>query len=581
MEEHNTIPRGQRSILLVEDSLVEAELLRRTLAGGGYRVSVAYNGREALTLALADPPDLVMSDIRMPVMNGYELCRAIKGNPDLAPIPVILLSVLSEPDDIIEAVNAGADSYTIKPYTEASLLGRVNSLLSRPTRSRSAAGEALEVEYRGRTHRITSEPQQMLNLLLSVYENTLLQNRELRATQAELSALNESLEEKVRERTAALRESEARFRATFEQAAVGIAHVAPDGHWLRVNQRLCDIVGYTQEEIQSLTFKDLTHPDDVEASLAGMQQLLAGQSGSHRNQKRYILRNGDVVWVYQTMALVRQADGSPDYFISVIEDISERKAAEAAVLQLNAELERRVEARTAELQAANTELESFTYAVSHDLRAPLRAMNGFSAILTREYGGSMSGEGRHFLEQIRTGAQHMGELIDGLLALARSTRGEIRHDSVDLSALAERILAELARAEPDRKVAWEVEDGLVARGDARMLEAMMTNLLSNAWKYTTRTPRPRIRFFAEERDGHRCYCVADNGAGFDMSYAGRLFQPFQRLHRQDQFPGLGIGLATVKRIVERHGGKIQAQGKPGEGAVFYFNLPGNGKGTGK
>ena len=576
MESDKTIPRGQRSVLLVEDSLVEAELLRRTLVAGGYRVTVAHDGRQALAIALADPPNLVMSDIRMPVMNGYELCRAIKGNPDLAHIPVILLSVLSEPDDIIEAVNAGADSYTIKPYTEASLLGRINSLLSRPTRAGARSSEALEVEYGGKVHHIASEPQQMLNLLLSVYDNTLTQNRELRAIQAELSALNESLEEKVRERTAALRESEARFRATFEQAAVGIAHVAPGGHWLRVNQRLCDIVGYSQEEIQSLTFKDLTHPDDVADSLADMQKLVEGKAGSYQNQKRYVVRNGDIVWVNQTVALVRHPDGSPDYFISVIEDISERKAAEAAVLRLNAELERRVEGRTAELQAANTELESFTYAVSHDLRAPLRAMNGFSAILMDEHGRSLDSEGRHLLAQIRSGAQHMGDLIDGLLALARSTRGEMRRDPVDLSALAERILAELARTEPERQVAWEVEPGLVARGDGRMLEALMTNLLSNAWKYTARTPQARIRFHAERSDGQRRYCVADNGSGFDSAYASRLFQPFQRLHRQDEYPGIGIGLATVKRIVERHGGAIEAEGKPGEGAQFHFTLPENG-----
>ncbi|MGE5491570.1 MAG: PAS domain S-box protein [Actinomycetota bacterium] len=576
MEERTTLSRGQRSILLVEDSLVEAELLRRTLAGGGYRVTVAHNGQDALAIALADHPDLVMSDIRMPLMNGYELCRAIKGNPNLASIPVILLSVLSEPNDIIEAINAGADSYTIKPYTEAGLLGRINSLLSRPTRTESRSGEALEVEYGGTVHRITSEPQQMLNLLLSVYENTLLQNRELRAIQSELSTLNENLEEKVRERTAALQESEARFRATFEQAAVGIAHVAPDGHWLRVNQRLCDIVGYSQQEIQSLTFKDLTHPEDVAASLADMAQLADGKAGSYQNQKRYILRNGDIVWVNQTVSLVRQPDGSPDYFISVIEDIGERKAAEAAVLELNAELERRVDARTAELQAANTELESFTYAVSHDLRAPLRAMSGFSAILQESHGDSLGRDGIQLLEQIRASTRHMGELIDGLLALSRSARGEMRHERVDLSALAENILAELARMEPDRRVSWKVEKGLVARGDGRMLEVLMTNLLTNAWKYTAKVPHGVIRFYEDhQEDGSRSYSVEDNGAGFDMAYAGKLFQPFQRLHRQDQFPGIGIGLATVKRIVERHGGSIQARGKAGEGAVFSFSLSGD------
>lgn len=252
--------------------------------------------------------------------------------------------------------------------------------------------------------------------------------------------------------------------------------------------------------------------------------------------------------------------------------VRKRRQNMAEILRLNADLERRVEARTAELKAANQELDSFAYAVSHDLRAPLRAMSGFSQALVDDHGDKLDGEARVYLEQIILASKKMGELVDGLLTLSRSTRGERRHDTVDLSALAEILLGELARQEPLRRVAWRVEPALRVAGDPAMIEVVMRNLLGNAWKYTARTAEPLIRVYVDTVNGERFYCVADNGAGFDMAHARKLFQPFQRLHRQDEFPGIGIGLATVQRIVHRHGGTIQAQGEPGKGATFCFSL---------
>lgn len=253
--------------------------------------------------------------------------------------------------------------------------------------------------------------------------------------------------------------------------------------------------------------------------------------------------------------------------------VAERRRILDRLLRLNADLERRVEARTAELRAANQELESFAYAVSHDLRAPLRAMCGFCQALEEDYGKELKGEAHVFLEQITIASRKMGELIDGLLTLSRSTRGELRHDTVDLAAMAECVRDELAGTEPGRQVAWWIEPGLVARGDARMIEVVMRNLIGNAWKYTARAKEPAIRVFAEEHGGERLFYVADNGAGFDMAHAGKLFQPFQRLHRQEEFPGIGIGLATAQRIIHRHGGRISAESAPGQGATFCFSLP--------
>lgn len=392
---------------------------------------------------------------------------------------------------------------------------------------------------------------------------------------AEIATVRHLLDDSAQKRETAeadRRGSELRFRATFEQAAVGIALRSPDGHWLRANQKLCSIVGYAADELLSKTFRDITHPDDLDAEINYVRQMLAGKIDTYSLEKRYLRKDGAAVWTNVTVALVRKTDMTPDYFIAIIEDIQARKQAEEDILDLNAHLEQRVEQRTAELTATNKELDTFAYAVSHDLRAPLRALNGFSQALIEDYGDCLDGEAKNYLEQIVIASRKMGELIDGLLALSRSTRGELRHDTIDLSALAGRLLADLAQADPERTVAVDIAPGLSVDGDAHMLEAVMLNLLDNAWKYTGKTAVPAIRVYAGEIEGRRAICVTDNGAGFDMAYAEQLFQPFRRLHRQDEFPGIGIGLATVQRIIRRHGGEIRADAALGTGATFCFSV---------
>jgi len=252
-----------------------------------------------------------------------------------------------------------------------------------------------------------------------------------------------------------------------------------------------------------------------------------------------------------------------------------RDAAEAEIRTLNVSLEQRVAQRTAELLATNCELDAFAYAVSHDLRAPLRGMNGFSQALLEDYGDRLDGEAKLYLEQIGSASRKMGQLIDGLLALSRSTRGELQRDAIDLSAMARRITADLASADPAREVAVDIEPGLLVEGDAPMIEVVMTNLLGNAFKYTGRSAAPVVRVYAGEGGGggQRGICVADNGAGLDMAYAAQLFEPFRRLHRQEEFPGIGIGLATAQRIIRRHGGELSAVSAPNAGATFWFSIP--------
>lgn len=238
-----------------------------------------------------------------------------------------------------------------------------------------------------------------------------------------------------------------------------------------------------------------------------------------------------------------------------------------------ATLERRVAERTAQLEATSKELEAFSYSVSHDLRAPLRAIDGFSRIVMEDHAPALDQGGREHLERIRAAAQRMALLIDDLLNLSRLSRAELRREPVDLTGLAHDIATELRRSEPERKIEFVVADGMRAVGDPHLLRAALQNLLGNAWKFTGRRDRARVEVGTLHQNGERTYFIRDNGAGFDMSYAGKLFGAFQRLHGTADFPGTGIGLATVQRIIHRHGGRVWATGEVDKGATFYFTLP--------
>jgi light-regulated signal transduction histidine kinase (bacteriophytochrome) len=252
---------------------------------------------------------------------------------------------------------------------------------------------------------------------------------------------------------------------------------------------------------------------------------------------------------------------------------SEAARAEEEIRRLNAGLEHKVIERTAELAVANQELEAFSYSVSHDLRAPLRAIDGFSQAVIEDYADKLGDQGRGYLNRVRAATQHMGHLIDDLIKLARVARAEMKREAVDFSALAGSLLTDLQASEPERKVDWHIEPGLIAAGDARLLRVALDNLLGNAWKFTGMQTDARIEFgVLQKKTGGTAYFVRDNGVGFDMTYADKLFGAFQRLHTVNEFPGTGIGLATVQRIIHRHGGRVWAEGTAGKGATFYFSL---------
>jgi light-regulated signal transduction histidine kinase (bacteriophytochrome) len=256
---------------------------------------------------------------------------------------------------------------------------------------------------------------------------------------------------------------------------------------------------------------------------------------------------------------------------SLLQDIADRAALAVENAHLHASLEHRVAARTADLQAAMSELEAFSYSVSHDLRAPLRSIDGFSQALLEDCADRLDADGKAHLQRVREAARHMSTLIDALLGLSKVTRSDVHSERVDLSALARSVLARLAEAEPSREVETRVEEGMVVDADLRLLDIVLTNLIGNAWKFTSKRERAQIEI-ASLPGAPRAFFVRDNGAGFDAAYAGKLFGAFQRLHSPKEFAGTGIGLATVQRIVRRHGGRIWAEGEVGRGATFSFTL---------
>jgi PAS domain S-box-containing protein len=320
------------------------------------------------------------------------------------------------------------------------------------------------------------------------------------------------------------------------------------------------LFGYTAAEAVGQPASFLLVPGDPGEEPALIARLAKGDPVAPVETARR-RKDGVDVHVSLTISPIRDSRNDVVGASMVARDISEWKRAEADVRH----------AREA-AEASNRELEAFSYSVAHDLRAPLRSVDGFSQVLLEDYSEVLDAEGKRHLQRVREAAQHMGLLIDGLLALGRLTRVSLEHRQVDLSKLARAAATRLQESQPDRAVDFIVADGLTEQGDDALLGAVIGNLLGNAWKFTRDVPHPRIELGAIRDGGQTTYFVRDNGAGFDMAFASKLFKVFQRLHTQDEFEGTGVGLATVQRIVHRHGGRVWAEGKVGEGACFYFTL---------
>lgn len=378
----------------------------------------------------------------------------------------------------------------------------------------------------------------------------------------------------------ALRDSEQQLRAMFDSTQEGLYRATIHGDLQMANPAAARLFGYHTTE-QMLAETD--HLTDLYADPADQVDLVDDVAAGRPRigvQTRMRRRDGSTFHALVDAISVRNANGDIIAIQGMAYDISRRVQAEAEADQKRAELaaladslEQQVAARTAELSAANRQLEAFTYCVSHDLRAPLRALHGFTELLLNECDDITTDRARHYLDRMLAAGARMTQLIEDLLHLSRLTRAEVNRQDVDLTRIAGETIDDLRGRDPDRHVDVHIAEDLRADADPALLRSVLENLLSNAWKFTRRRDDARIEFGRTETDEHQqCFFLRDNGVGFDMSYADQLFQPFRRLHPQEDFPGTGVGLASVEHVIQRHGGVIWAQAAPDTGATFYFTL---------
>jgi signal transduction histidine kinase/DNA-binding response OmpR family regulator len=591
------IPNELTVILIAEDSPTQTENLRYFLEKHGYKVIAAQNGRDALDMIERYKPHLLISDIIMPEMDGYELCRCLRTDLGLRDLPIIFLTVLSDPADIMKSLECGADSFIIKPFQEGPLLERIRLLLaSQGLRQRQERQEPVEVDFHGKKYQVNADRLQIMNLLVSTYEAAVEQNKQLIQTQRDLrtqaqilteinrifheAIICETEEELGRTCLAAAEElTDSRFGFIGEKNREGLLDdiavsdpgweacrlpgtdkpVIPKGFHIR------GIFGRTIKEEKSVIVNDPASDPDRVGTPDGHPPIEAflGVPLKQAGETIGMIGLGNKPGGYDHNDQTAAEALAP----AIVESFL-RKRAETRIKELNAALALHVR----QLEAANQELEAFSYSVSHDLQAPLRGIMGYSRMLQEDYGEKLDDTGWQYLEKLQVAGKQMSSLIEALLGLSRVTRAEMRRQNVNLSDLARSIAENLQSSDLGRQVNFVIADGLVATCDLPLVKIVLENLLANAWKFTGKTPHGRIEFGIQGSDRGPVFFVRDNGVGFDMQHADKLFGAFQRLHGASEFPGTGIGLATVQRIINRHGGRIWAEAAEDHGATFYFTL---------
>ena len=519
------------TILVIDDSDTFREALREALEQTGYRVRVARGGEEGLHLAAALRPTAIIVDGVMDDLAGATVIRRVRLDMVLRRTPCLLLTASSDDGDEIDALDSGADAFVRKSEPMDVILARLFAVL------RTAAGGV-------------SSPAARSSLgptkILAVDDSATY-----------LYGLTDQLRSEGYEVVPARSGEEALELLAVEAVdCILLDLLMPGMSGRETCSRLRDTPITRDVPIIMLTAVE-DHAAMVEGLAAGADDYIAKSSEFEVLKAR-------------VRAQLRRKHFEEEN--RLYREQLFRVELEAREARTRQELAETRAALLEDVERKNRELEAFSYSVSHDLRAPLRSIDGFSLALMEDYGEHLDEGARNYLARIRAAAQRMGELIDDLLELARVSRAELRWERVDLAELAREVMAQLRSHEPDRNVDLRTPNSVSVSGDKRLLRVVMENLLGNAWKFTSRVDAAKIELRAESAGDHPCLCIQDNGAGFDMAYAARLFQPFQRLHRAEDFAGTGIGLATVQRIVERHGGNVWAEATLGEGARFFFTL---------
>jgi DNA-binding response OmpR family regulator len=527
---HSDLP-ARSSVLVVDDSETFREALRAALAAAGHDVLTAATGEDGLRLAAASRPSAILVDGVLPGIDGATVIRRLRLDAALRRTPCLLLTASEGPGAELRALEAGADAFVRKEEELSVILARLASLMR--TSSAATQPETASMLAPKRILAVDDSPTYLEEVAAVLradgYDVVLARSGE------------EALE----------------LLAVQPVDCILLDLLMPGLSGQETCQRIKAV-----PVIRDIPLILLTALENREAMIEG---LATGADD-------YISKSSEFeVLKARVSAQLRRRQ---------FEDESRRMRAELFQRELDATEARAAreiaESRVvlvAELERKNKELEAFSYSVSHDLRAPLRSIDGFSRLLLKEYSNLLDARGRDYLERVCGSARHMGELIDDLLELSRVGRADVVRTPVDLSALALTVLGELARKEPERHVDVAVVDTPSAAADPRLMRVVLENLIGNAWKFTGKVSAARIEFYAETVDGHLRYVVADNGSGFNPEYASKLFQPFQRLHNESEFAGTGIGLATVQRIIDRHGGRVWAESVAGSGARFFFTLP--------
>jgi len=502
MERHQ-VPEAEFCLLYVEDEVITRETVLTLLGRRFPRLTIhgAANGAQGVQLFQELNPDLVITDIRMPVMSGIEMSRRIM---EIKPsLPVIVTSAHSDMNYLIESIELGISRYVLKPIDSAKLFATIEGCLC-----------ALRVE------------------------------KELQAQQAFIRKLSRAV----------------------EQSPCSIVITDPSGVIEYVNPKFTGLTGYSQTEAIGVNLRTLQQ-DGAEIWSALAKGL------EWHGELEGVKKSGEVYNESTSVSAVLDERGGVSHLVAVQEDITKQKRSAREIELLN----RSLAARAEELEIANRDLESFGYTVSHDLRAPLTNINGYCQVILELFGQELNEQCKEFINVIHSETINMNQLIKTLLEFSRVSRSEITRTLVDLSHMATLIAAGLQLREPGRRMRFDIAPGITAQGDFSLLQVVLENLLSNACKYTKNKDEALIEFDMTQSCGERVYLVRDNGAGFDMAQAGKLFTPFQRLHSDREFKGFGVGLATVQRIIQRHGGRIRAEGEVGRGACFHFTLPWQGE----